>query len=118
MKTITILYKINLISLSIVVLCYASVLGIYLGAILELILGAIQIITALVIAFKYENSFNKKTKLSLKRYWILSITVICFVILNIKYSFIENSHLIWITYLLIPLLIATYFVRIIYLIQK
>ncbi|WP_299127261.1 hypothetical protein [uncultured Winogradskyella sp.] len=95
------LYQFNKISLIITGVLYLTIV---LGLYAQVVLGGIQIISAIGLAF-FWNKFNSKHKRQFALYWILVLT----------YGFgwylkIDLNDLWWFGIILIPMSIAIYFV--------
>lgn len=118
MKTFKILHIMNIIFYSLTMLCFISVYGAIFGAILQFFLGILQIVLAIIIPLKYEALLTNKHKKQLNNYWIFTTVILIFIGINSKFALIENTDALWILILSISMLVATYFVRITYLIQK
>ncbi len=95
------IHTINKVSLLITLICY---LGLYLGAIVQIGLGFIQILLALILLVKWQLLVDK-TKTLVAVYWFLVL------IYGSVYLFFEgNLNLGLIYWIFIPLVIAGYFV--------
>lgn len=118
MKTFKILHIMNIIFYSLTMLCFISVYGAIFGAILEFYLGIFQVVFALLISWKYDTLLTNKHKKQLKHYWTITTIILCFIGVNTTFNLIESTDTLWMLILSISMLVATYFVRITYLIQK
>ena len=111
------LHYINLIFYTITIILYATIYFVIYGLYAQFFLGIIQVIIAFTLLF-YKKNFNEIIKKHFLNYWILVlVTLVAIAALSIKSNF--SNSFIYITILfIIPMLIATYFVYITYLIQK
>ena len=98
------LYLINKASLIITLVLY---LTLYLGLYAQIVLGALQVISALII-FLFWKKFSKKTKKQLYIYW--SIVIIYGLFWLIEWHITNNAFFIIIGIIVIPMFIAIYFV--------
>ncbi len=101
MKT---LYRINLIAIIITLLLYVTII---FGMYAQIILGALQLISGLIVIF-YLNKLSNKSREKIYIYWIL---VFLYVIAwNLDWQNFDKYILSIIIPFVIPMLIACYFV--------
>jgi len=104
------------VTVTIVFYCYEPIYGL----ITQAFLGGFQILLALITAFKYENEKYVEFKKLIKRYW----TLILIAILNATLLFFStligytSKTYVIITFCIIPMLIACYFVYVTYTVNK
>lgn len=99
------------------VVLYGSIIYILLGMYAQLFLGAIQLIIALILVF-LRNRFTLAVKDHLKRYWLYVLINITLIATFVHTGLIENDFIQTAILFVFPMLIATYFVFITYLINK
>lgn len=94
-------------------------LTIIYGMFMQILLGGVQVILFLVLLFNY-NKFSERIKQHLSTYGILStiFLLIFFSILGYKTDILENSILLILFFILIPMSLGTYFTYIVYQLKK
>ncbi len=103
------IHTINKVSLIITLICY---LGLYLGAIVQIGLGFIQVLLALILLVKWQR-LVEKTKVLVASYWFLVLTY------GGVYLFFEDKLNLGLVYwIFIPLVIAGYFVFVTHKIRR
>ena len=111
------LHYINLVFYTITIILYATIYLVIYGLYAQFFLGIIQVIIAFTLLF-YKKNFNLIIKKHFLYYWILVLTTLVVIAaLSIKSNF-SNSFVYTSILFVIPMLIATYFVYITYLIKK
>ena len=114
------LYYFNWLIYVATIILYISVYYVEYGMCLQFILGITQILTG-IITLLVIKSFTVKIKTLLKRYWVLTAyTLVSIVIISyLQMAINEDISILLITlYFVIPMCIATYFLRILYLINR
>ncbi len=111
------LHYINCFFYLITIIPYLTIYYAMVGMYVQFILGFVQIIIAIILLF-YTKKYNKNIKEHILYYWS-SVLVILFIILALSKSNNIGNDIIQIAFIIIiPMLIASYFVYITYLIQK
>lgn len=111
-KLIKVLYTINYVWFFITIALFITI---YFGLLAEILLGAIQVISSLLVLF-YWKELQEKQKDKLRYYWI--ITGIYLTLWLFDWGFLNDWFLFIVGIGLIPMGIATYFLMILKSIRK
>nr|WP_321224949.1 hypothetical protein [uncultured Psychroserpens sp.] len=104
-----IIYNINKVIFIITLVLYFTVVG---GMLSQVILGALQIISAIILLLSW-GKFSKKTKEHLSIYWvIIGVYGICWIFWLHNWDTINEFAIVIATVMVIPMVIATYFLYI------
>ncbi|SEE34242.1 hypothetical protein SAMN04487765_2204 [Tenacibaculum sp. MAR_2010_89] len=103
MKYINILKKLNRVLIVTTIVMY---LTIYLGLLVQVILGAYQLLIAFVLLFFIKN-FSKKSKNKLMIYWLVVLLYGMVWIIDMDVNL--GGYLGVILYIILPMIIALYF---------
>ncbi len=96
---------------------YITIYFVMYGMYAQFLLGVIQLILALILLFSLKK-FNLDIRKHMKRYWMSVLGILSFIWVISKSSGIKDDVIQVLFVFVIPMIIASYFVYITYLIQK
>lgn len=111
------LHYINLVIYVCTVIPYITIYYAMIGMYMQFLLGIVQLLIAIVLLF-FTNSFDSKTQKLLGSYWFFTLAIIASITYVYNRDMIQNDMVQIVTLYVIPMIIATHFLRITYLIQK
>ena len=114
MKT---LHYINCFFYLLTLMPYLTVIYAFIGMYAQFILGIAQILLAILVLF-HKKKLNRIIKKHISNYWIATLTNLLVILILFKTNFTNNETITILFLFIIPMLIASYFVYITYLIQK
>ncbi|AUP80303.1 hypothetical protein C1H87_16950 [Flavivirga eckloniae] len=94
---------------------YATIHFIFFALYAQILLGFVQILIALILLF-FINRYNKKIKRLFAFYWGAALTTL--ILIYLLFELNPHGSILKYEVFIIPMLIASYFVYITYLIQK
>ncbi len=112
-----VLHYINCSFYALAVIPYITIYCVMYGMYAQFLLGVYQVILALVL-FTFFKKFNNEIKKHLRNYGILTLGILSLIFLISKTYQSGNDPILVVFVFIIPMLIASYFVYITYLIQK
>ncbi|MBR9914120.1 MAG: hypothetical protein GYB32_04730 [Algicola sp.] len=111
------LYRINLIIFSLTITAYATIIFVILGMYMQILLGITQLIMAVILLF-FMKAFTIKINKMLRVYWFAVVLTMSVISIMLSASIVKYEFLQLLFAFIIPMLIASYLLRITYLIQK
>ena len=114
MKT---LHYINCFFYLITITPYITIYYFFLGMYAQFMLGIVQILIAIIISF-YIKRLRNTSKKHISNYWVLTLINLLIILIFYKTNIMSNSICQIVFVFVTPMLIASYFIYITYIIHK